>query len=49
MPGTRVSRAIMVLPEHAVVLRLHVDDNPAPIKELRRLVEIAAAQRGRRR
>ena len=28
-----------------VVLRLQVDDNPAPIKELRRLVEIAARQR----
>jgi uncharacterized Ntn-hydrolase superfamily protein len=30
-----------------VVLRLHVDDNPEPIRELRRLVEIAAAQRER--
>jgi uncharacterized Ntn-hydrolase superfamily protein len=28
-----------------VVLRLQVDDHPAPIKELRRLVEIAARQR----
>lgn len=28
-----------------VVLRLQVDDNPEPIKELRRLVEIAARQR----
>jgi uncharacterized Ntn-hydrolase superfamily protein len=28
-----------------VVLRLQVDDNPAPIAELRRLVEIAARQR----
>ena len=28
-----------------VVLRLQVDDNPEPIKELRRLVEKAAAQR----
>jgi uncharacterized Ntn-hydrolase superfamily protein len=28
-----------------VVLRLQVDDNPEPIKELRRLVEIAASQR----
>lgn len=28
-----------------VVLRLQVDDNPEPIKELRRLVEIAAKQR----
>src|SRR5205085_12317431 len=27
-----------------VVLRLQVDDNPEPIKELRRLVEIAARQ-----
>ena len=32
-----------------VVLRLQVDDNPEPIRELRRLVEIAAAQRERRR
>lgn len=32
-----------------VVLRLQVDDNPEPIKELRRLVEKAAAQRGPRR
>jgi uncharacterized Ntn-hydrolase superfamily protein len=31
-----------------VVLRLQVDDNPAPIAELRRLVERAAAQRPRR-
>ncbi len=30
-----------------VVLRLQVDDNPEPIKELRRLVELAARQRGR--
>jgi len=30
-----------------VVLRLAVDDNPEPIKELRRLVEMAAAQRAR--
>jgi uncharacterized Ntn-hydrolase superfamily protein len=30
------------------VLRLQVDDNPEPIKELRRLVEIAARQRGPR-
>jgi len=30
-----------------VVLRLHVDDNPEPIKELRRLVEKAAEQRAR--
>lgn len=30
------------------VLRLQVDDNPEPIKELRRLVEIAAKQRQRR-
>lgn len=29
------------------VLRLHVDDNPEPLKELRRLVEIAAKQRER--
>ena len=29
------------------VLRLQVDDNPEPIKEMRRLVEIAARQRGR--
>jgi len=28
-----------------VVLRLQVDDNPEPIAELRRLVEIAARQR----
>ena len=27
------------------VLRLHVDDNPDPLKELRRLVEMAAKQR----
>jgi uncharacterized Ntn-hydrolase superfamily protein len=32
-----------------VVLRLQVDDNPEPIKELRRLVEIAARQRTRQR
>ena len=32
-----------------VVLRLQVDDNPEPIKELRRLVEIAAKQRERMR
>ena len=32
-----------------VVLRLQVDDNPQPIVELRRLVEKAAAQRGRTR
>lgn len=30
-----------------VVARLHVDDNPEPIKELRRLVEKAAEQRNR--
>jgi uncharacterized Ntn-hydrolase superfamily protein len=30
-----------------VVLRLQVDDNPEPIKELRRLVELAARQRRR--
>ena len=30
-----------------VVLRLQVDDNPEPIKELRRLVEKASAQRNR--
>jgi uncharacterized Ntn-hydrolase superfamily protein len=28
-----------------VVLRLQVDDNPDPIKEMRRLVEKASAQR----
>ena len=32
-----------------VVLRLQVDDNPEPIKELRRLVEMAARQRRRLR
>jgi uncharacterized Ntn-hydrolase superfamily protein len=32
-----------------VVVRLQVDDNPEPIKELRRLVEIAARQRSRTR
>ncbi len=32
-----------------VVLRLQVDDNPEPIKELRRLVEKAAGQRDRMR
>jgi uncharacterized Ntn-hydrolase superfamily protein len=31
---------------HDVVLRLQVDDNPQPLAELRRLVELAAAQRG---
>ena len=31
------------------VLRLHVDDSPDPMKELRRLVEIAAKQRERMR
>lgn len=30
-----------------VVVRLQVDDNPEPIKELRRLVELAAEQRAR--
>jgi len=30
-----------------VVLRLQVDDHPSPIEELRRLVELAAAQRAR--
>jgi uncharacterized Ntn-hydrolase superfamily protein len=30
-----------------VVLRLQVDDNPEPLKELRRLVELAAKQRER--
>jgi uncharacterized Ntn-hydrolase superfamily protein len=30
-----------------VVLRLHVDDSPEPIRELRRLVEMATAQRER--
>jgi uncharacterized Ntn-hydrolase superfamily protein len=30
-----------------VVLRLQVDDSPDPLKELRRLVEIAAKQRER--
>jgi len=32
-----------------VVLRLQVDDHPEPIAELRRLVEMAAARRERRR
>jgi len=32
-----------------VVLRLQVDDNPEPVKELRRLVDRAAAQRRPRR
>jgi uncharacterized Ntn-hydrolase superfamily protein len=32
-----------------VVLRLQVDDSPQPITELRRLVELAARQRGRNR
>jgi uncharacterized Ntn-hydrolase superfamily protein len=32
-----------------VVMRLQVDDNPEPIKELRRLVEKAATQRRPRR
>jgi hypothetical protein len=49
MPATRVSRAIMVLPDHDVVLRFRVDDEPAPIIERGRPVDIAAAQRGRRR
>jgi uncharacterized Ntn-hydrolase superfamily protein len=30
-----------------VVLRLQVDDHPEPIKELRRLVELATKQRER--
>jgi len=30
-----------------VVLRLQVDDNPEPLKELRRLVDLAAKQRDR--
>ena len=32
-----------------VVLRLQVDDNPEPIRELRRLIEKAGARRERRR
>jgi uncharacterized Ntn-hydrolase superfamily protein len=32
-----------------VVLRLQVDDSPEPLKELRRLVEMAARQRMGRR
>ncbi|HVR43240.1 MAG TPA: DUF1028 domain-containing protein [Thermoanaerobaculia bacterium] len=32
---------------HDVVLRLQVDDDPEPLKELRRLVDLAAAQRER--
>ena len=31
-----------------VVMRLQVDDNPEPIKELRRLIDLAARQRARR-
>ncbi len=49
MPATRVSRAIMVLPDADVVLRFSVDDEPAPIEQRGRRVDIAAAQRGRRR
>src|SRR5688572_11678087 len=30
------------------VMRLHVDDNPEPLKELRRLIDLAARQRARR-
>jgi uncharacterized Ntn-hydrolase superfamily protein len=30
-----------------IVLRLHVDDSPEPLRELRRLVEVAAKQRAR--
>ena len=50
------SAAMLIVKEDAgvwlnndVVLRLQVDDNPEPIKELRRLVEIAARRRGPRR
>jgi uncharacterized Ntn-hydrolase superfamily protein len=32
-----------------VVLRLQVDDSPEPLKELRRLVDLAARQRERMR
>ena len=32
---------------HDTVLRLHVDDSPDPLKELRRLVDLAAKQRAR--
>jgi uncharacterized Ntn-hydrolase superfamily protein len=35
-----------VWPNNDVVLRLQVDDNPEPIKELRRLVEKALASPG---
>lgn len=48
------SAAMLIVKEDAgvwlnndVVLRLQVDDDPEPIKELRRLVEIAAQQRDR--
>lgn len=32
---------------HDTVMRLQVDDNPEPLKELRRLIELAAKQRAR--
>jgi uncharacterized Ntn-hydrolase superfamily protein len=48
------SAAMLIVKEDAgvwlnndTVLRLQVDDSPDPMKELRRLVEIAAKQRGR--
>ena len=43
----RVARLVLV--GAVPPLMLQVDDNPEPIKELRRLVEIAARQRSRTR
>lgn len=46
------SAAILIVKEgggvwlnNDVVMRLHVDDNPEPLKELRRLIDLAAKQR----
>lgn len=48
------SAAILIVKEDGgvwlnndVVMRLHVDDNPEPLKELRRLIDLAAKQRER--
>jgi uncharacterized Ntn-hydrolase superfamily protein len=40
-----VKKGVGVWLNNDVVLRLQVDDNPEPIKEMRRLVELAALQR----
>jgi len=45
MPLCIVKKDAGVWLHNDTVLRLRVDDNPEPIKELRRLVEKAARQR----